>query len=256
MLINYDPINIIAISYFRPNDFRACINSLLYNTTLPYKLTIIDNSYGALNDELQQFESQNINIIKNNTNLGKAGSLKKWYKHITQDNKNRYFVSLDADVIVPKDWLEGLYRSLTETKMVLGALAPVLNEGKTFTEQIDDKCLTMHGGSDGFKAMRKISENVYHSHITAGPMLLMEREFYEQIGGYPGDRIYGNDDCYICRESKRLNRFIGFTALVECVHSRIDETEEYRQWKIENISKAGIRNGYWDRENNSDNTSV
>lgn len=246
MTIDYDPINIITISYFRPNDFKTCIESVISNTTLPYHLTIIDNSFGILEHELKRFEDHGINIIRNNTNLGKAGSFKRWYPQIIENNTNKYFISLDADVIVPQNWLEGLYRSLTEIKMDIGAIAPVLTEGETFEEQVKNKCLTMHGGTNGFATMRKISEHVYYNHITAGPLLLMEKKFYESIGGYPGDRVYGNDDCYICGESKRRNRFIGFTTLVECMHSRTDETDAYKKWKVENINIAGARNGHWD----------
>lgn len=248
-MLLYGPIEIIAVSYFRPNDFSLCIRSILENTLVPYNLTIIDNSSGGIQKQLHEFAKiPNVKIIENHRNIGKGASFKLWYNTITKNSSTKYIVSIDADIIVPKEWLSTLIRSTNEIDKPLGAIAPVLmhTAEDSFESQISNKSLTMHGRNKGFNNMQKVSKHTYYNIYTAGSLFLIDREFYESIGGYPGNCLYGHDDGYICSKSQELHRFVGFTTTVACIHSRTDETKEYRRWKRNNISKVNHHSGYWD----------
>lgn len=243
-----DRTDIIAISYHRPNDFKICIDSILKNTIMPYKLTIIDNSCGGLDSLLNYYETiDHINIIRNKTNLGKGASFKKHYESINKDSK--LFVSLDADIEVPHMWLSKLYKRVITIDR-LGALSPVLtgkHKYKTFEEQLRNNHILMHGGKKGYHEMMKIADGLYHTQHTAGPLLLINGEFFDEIGGYPGDKLFGHDDGFLCKKSIEMNRFIGFTSDVSCIHHQNDNEPEYAKWKRDNLNKDRVHKGHWDR---------
>lgn len=241
-------INIIAVSYHRPNDFELCIQSVIDNTDLPYKLTIIDNSSGGIDTSLNKYRKHaNITIIKNNTNLGKGKSFKKYYKSIC-GNDDVYFVSLDADVIVPPNWLSKLITLIMDINIPFAAIAPVLirDNNDSFDKQIRNGDIYMHGGTDNFSQLKKINKNLYATKSVAGPLLLLSCKFYKLIGGYPGDTLYGHDDGFICNKAIEYGHFVGITDIIECVHSNIDNTEEYQNWKLSNINNISTKFGYWD----------
>jgi GT2 family glycosyltransferase len=228
MFLNYDPIEIIAVAYHRPNDFQLCISSMLSNTSLPYNLTIIDNSCGGLDWCLCNLDSR-VKIIRNLTNIGKGKSFRLWYQSIMSTNNHKYFISLDADVIVPPLWLESLYRAIIKLEQPLAAIAP------TFVNT------QMH--YDGVPLPNE--PTTFYTTKTAGPLLLINRAFYESFGGYPGDCLYGHDDGFLCSKAKQSNKFIGYTTTVKCFHSELDVTEEYRQWKLDNLNDVSCCNGLW-----------
>ena len=71
-------MNIIMVSYCRPNDLDLSIKSILTNTDIPFKLTIIDNSIGKVDHILNKYKQYGyITIIKNEKNIGKAHSFNK-----------------------------------------------------------------------------------------------------------------------------------------------------------------------------------
>lgn len=237
-------INIIAVSYHRPNDFKLCIQSIVENTDLPYKLTIIDNSTGKLDNQLNQF-AKHATIIRNDINIGKGKSFKKYYKSICSDDG--YFISLDADVIVPERWLSKMMSVVMQIEQPFAALAPVLlrDNQDSFDNQVKCSDIYMHGGNDGFHDIRRISDNLYSTKLVAGPLLLLSCQFYNKIGGYPGDVLYGHDDGFICNKAVQMNHFIGITDIISCIHSNIDSDDQYAQWKINNLNNKATKSGRW-----------
>jgi len=253
----YEPIEIIAISYHRPQDFTLCIDSIIQNTHVPYNLTIIDNSCGSINKELNNYQAHNIKIIRNNENIGKGASFKKWYHLIMKNKRSPYIVSLDCDILVPPKWLYKLISAANKTKQ-FGAIAPVLqkNHKDTFQEQLKNKNLTMHGGYDGFKYKKQIQQGIYYNIKTAGSLFLISKKFFESINGYPGDCIFGHDDGYICSQALKLKKFIGFTTDVSCVHLNNNCTIGYNKWKVKNLNNFEIHKGFWDQSENHDSIGL
>lgn len=243
-----DPIEIIGISYHRPRDFRTCIESIIENTDLPYNLTIIDNSVGKIDAELSRLPTH-IKVIRNKENLGKGKSFKLWYKHIVGNTNTQYLVSLDCDIKVPQEWLSKLIRATYKINQELGAIAPVLlsSENDSFEEHLKQKDFKMHGGKEGYLIAQKRCDGIYSNRLTAGSLFLINKQFYDKIGGYPGTSIFGHDDGFICGKAIANNLFIGFTTDVECIHLHQDDTDGYRNWKIKNLNKAEVHNGYWDQ---------
>lgn len=251
-----DSIEIIGVSYHRPRDFSVCIDSVLQHTDLPFNLTIIDNSVGAIDDTIRKLP-EHVRIIRNQENIGKGRSFKKWYHTIMNGKKPKYLVSLDCDIKVPPEWLSNLIRASYKTDMKLGAIAPVSlrSENDSFEEQLRSKNICMHGGPKGFRTKKEIAPGLFYSIDTAGSVFLIDREFYESIGGYPGTSLFGHDDGFICGKANKRQRFIGFTSDVSCVHLKQDDTDGYRNWKRSSVNKVEVRSGHWDRSHDPSSIS-
>lgn len=243
-MLTPEPINIIMVTYHRPNDLHNCINSILLNTKLPFRLSIIDNSMGAIDAELNVYSNHPaITIYKNPQNIGKGASYQKWYSTIMREMRYKYFISMDSDVQAPPSWLMTMISIANEISNI-GILAPVLmsDERDTFQKQLLQNKLTMHVKHE----MQEIQDGVYYNSKTAGPLLLLNRQFYESCGGYPGTRLFGNDDGALCKKAKQIGLFIGFTSKVACIHLSEDNQIGYREWKARNVNKAMDHKGHWD----------
>lgn len=200
-----------------------------------------------MDDEFKKYHT--IRIIKNNTNIGKSKSFKIWYHEITKNNKYKYFVSIDPDIKVKKHWLPDLIEAAETIGDNFAAIAPLLcdDDSDTFNTQIANMSLTMHGGPSGYRHMKEIHNGIYYNRTTAGSAFLISRQFYEKVGGYPGDALFGRDDGYLCRRAIELNKFVGFTTNTSCIHLNKDNTDEYKRWKTDNLNRAEARSGHWDQ---------
>lgn len=254
MLLLTNTIELIMVTYHRPNDFTRCVRSILTNTAEPFHLTIIDNSCGGLDEKFKLFENKHITIHRNSANIGKGASFKRWYNQIMIHNKADYFVSIDSDLEVPPNWLTCLqiaYHRLNVNTSV-GILAPaIINEPtETFEQQLATGQLVMHNIKGDFY---EATPGIFFNRYTAGPLFLIDRQFYEQIGGYVSNQLYGNDDGRLCAAAVKHNRFVGIVSDVHVLHLNNDETDGYREWKRRNVNRADTQVGYWDRQFHQNN---
>lgn len=237
-------MNIIMVSYCRPNDLDLSIKSILTNTDKPFKLTIIDNSIGKVDHILNKYKQYGyITIIKNEKNIGKAHSFHKHIDTILHGDTNDLFVSIDGDVIVPHNWLGTMISQRRAIDVPFGILAPIYmnNIADTADVQLSRNKLTMHNNA----TMTKFKDQIYQNRHTAGPLFLLDRQFYHKVGGYDLCSFYGKDDGLLCKAAHDSGLFVGFTTAVSVIHSRIDEDEGYISWKREAIKKVGHQDGYW-----------
>lgn len=243
MLTPGDPIQLIMVTYFRPNDLTWCLSSILSNTTEPFKLAIIDNSCGKLDHILDSIDDGRITVYKNDQNIGKGKAFMRWYAEIMQKNRSDFFVSIDSDLLVPEGWLTKMLRTAYRIERP-GVLAPVLTqgEGDSFDRQLIHDRFTMHrkGQGSGF-----VGPSLYYNRQTAGPLLLIYRKFFEKVGGYVQTQLYGNDDGELCKAAHKENRFIGIATDVEVLHLENDVTPGYRDWKIRNVNRNADDVGFW-----------
>lgn len=247
---NNDKTPLLMVSYFRPDDLTKSVYSILNNTYCPFKLYIIDNSKGGIDNCLDSFKNHNnIVIIKNSTNIGKARSFAQHYYKIMRKFKIDHFVSIDSDIEVPPYWLINLKIAMHRIKRMrlFGILAPTIqNETK------QKNTISMHKLSE---TTTEIIPSVYYNRHTAGPVFLIDRAFFEDIGGYRGslsrrtrnqNQLYGNDDGKLCDAAMQKDLFMGFTSNVEVLHLEQNVDEGYVKWKHQNIQGNIDDKGYWD----------
>jgi glycosyltransferase involved in cell wall biosynthesis len=249
LLVDSEPTQILMISYFRPNDFRRSVESVLNNTICPFHLSIIDNSHGGLDNELNWAEEDpRITTYRNETNLGKGAAVNKWYKSITRGSSLDHVVSIDSDIVVPPRWLLKLKRALFAARRHerVGIIAPAIKSrpDRTWKHQIATNNLDMHqigGLSETF-----YHPGLYYNRYTAGPLFLIDRFFFEKVELYYDGQLYGTDDGMLCRAAYVRNRFIGIDSNVEVEHINEDGTPGYHDWKRRNVTKAVDQHGHRD----------
>jgi glycosyltransferase involved in cell wall biosynthesis len=249
LLPDSETTQVIMISYFRPNDFRRSVESVLNNTVCPFHLSIIDNSHGGLDKELDEAETDpRVTTYRNEANLGKGAGVNRWYRKITEGSSVDHFVSIDSDILVPPKWLLGLKRALLEVRKVMraGIIAPAIvnRRGRSWTDQVASGRLNMH--QMGHFKETKFYPGLYYNRYTAGPLFLIDRPFFEQAGLYYDKQLYGADDGMLCRAAASAERFIGIDSHVEVKHLDGDSTEGYLDWKRRNIKRDVDQRGHWD----------
>ena len=234
---------IIIVTYHREEAFRKCLLALYNSTNHP--IYIIDNSCGSLDVSLKWAESlsENITIFKNDNNIGKAASIQK---HCNIIKKSRWFISMDPDVIVKNNNINDLISSanyLLEKSYPISLLAPVLNSGNNpFEKQLKNGVLDTHK----LGSMYHLENGLYINEYLAGCLLLINRQFFDEIGGFKQQKIYGEDDSELSRLSLQNNLISVLNTNIECEHYRLDETQEYITWKINNIKEPTIQKGFLD----------
>lgn len=244
MLFVTEPyVQLIMVSYFRPNDLNRCVSSIIKNTSIPFRLSIIDNSINNIDNVLDSFQDNKITIYRTNSNIGKGRAFMQYYDQIMDRYAGDYFISIDSDIIVQPEWLIRLLRAAMRIEN-LGILAPIImkDQNDVIDKQLASK-FTMHKKS---ASSRFIADNIYYNRYTSGPLLLINRNFFESIGGYSQNQLYGNDDGELCKAAYKTKRFVGIATDVAVLHSNIDSTPEYCNWKRQNIHGDVDGNGFWD----------
>ncbi len=240
-----EQIELIMVSYFRPNDFKLCINSILENTNGKYHLSVLDNSHGGLDEILTQLTDSHITIYRNIENLGKGKAIMQWYKTIMRNNHHRQFISIDSDIIVDKGWLDKLQLAALRIKN-FGVIAPtIINDiDDTFDKQLSKKEFIMHKLDKNGKF---IAPAIFQNRYLAGPLLLIDKQLFEKVGGYIQNQLYGNEDGELCKAAFKLKKFVGIATDVKIIHLNNDSTPGYREWKRRNIKGNVDGRGYFDK---------
>lgn len=237
-------VPIIMCSYHRPKDFLCSLNSLLNNTP-NYDIHILDNSCGGLDKELEYARAAKCNVIKLPKNIGKGAAFKRYTFDIIKHTK--YFVSIDADIQVPKltngNWLSTLLK-LARTIENFGALAPMASRHFVYDSPEDQLKghVNMHALDEHTKL---INDGIYYNRATAGFLYLIDSAFFLSSGGYSGHKIYASDDGYLCNNAVALDKFIGFTSKLLVKHLEFDVDEGYVAWKLRNIDPKVDELGYY-----------
>jgi len=247
LFLNGDHINLIMVTYHRPNDLRACLESIINDTIVPYHLHIIDNSVGAIDKVIEDYEQyESITFYKNKSNIGKPKAVNKHYDQIMKNYPLSYFVSIDSDIVVTRGWLLELVRSYQSIShnIKVGLIAPVIKNAKheTWGWQLANK-VRMHNicniGADDFYS------GVFSNRYTAGPVLLINRKLFENLGKFDSSQRYGADDGILCRKCDNHGCFIGINTNTSVIHLNNDSDQEYEDWKTRNIRADIDQTGRW-----------
>lgn len=209
-------IPIICVSYHRPIAFIKCIESILKNTD-DFKLYVIDNSCGGLDHVFNNYNYDDFYLIRTEKNLGKGRAFAQYFPN----TKCKYFVSIDPDVIVCKNWLKDLI-SVANSIDNLGILGP---------QYLDLKYDN--------------SSHITNDRYIPGMLYLIDFNSYNFVKKYPVHHLYGVDDGLLRCAMADNGFFVGRTNKVIVEHFRDDEPVEYKNWKKDHIKNKTI-GGFWD----------
>lgn len=120
------PVDVIIPIYNAYDDLIACVNSVLKNTSYPYRLVLIDDKSTdpRIDSFLNDLESRKINnlvIMRNKRNLGFVGTVNRGMAE-----SDSHVVLLNSDTEVPPGWLERLIQAAAQDPLV-GTVTPFSN---------------------------------------------------------------------------------------------------------------------------------
>lgn len=156
--VKIEPVDIIIASYNNVEYLKLCVNSILLNTTYPYRIIISD---AGSNQETWDYlnTQKGITIIGqqnhrlNYSQTCNAGVLKSYSK---------YFVILNSDVIVSKLWLENLVEKMN-TVPRLAVCGVLSNCDRGWLHGIDGKPfynMKLPSGTELVPGMKKDQINI------------------------------------------------------------------------------------------------
>lgn len=235
-------VPVVITSYHRPTTFIRCVKSVLKATHHP--IYVIDNSEGQLRSELAWAEENGIQVFVNPKNIGKPSSIRKFWNKIPQ---HQWFITMDPDVIIPENGIDALLNKaneLCENGYPIGLSVPAIEQkGRIWQRQLETKNLVMHNWTE----MRRLQENIYLNSTIAGCLMVVNTLLYNHLKGFPGTRLYNDDDGWLCNQSIKsgLMNIIDSRIIIE--HDLTEETPDYREWKDRNSKQQIDPQGLWDQ---------
>jgi GT2 family glycosyltransferase/glycosyltransferase involved in cell wall biosynthesis len=207
------PIDIIIPVYSTEHSYKflsPLFESLLKNTTIPYRLIVIDDHspYKKGVEYLEKTSSRfkNFLLIKNDTNLGFGESVNLATKHV----KN-HFVILNTDTEVPLGWLERLMAPLYANNQV-ATVTPFTNAGTIFSFPIplvDNTLSEKHSLADIDNVFKLLNFDS-HKELFAVPTgvgfcMGINYKVFKKLKGFRADvfkRGYGEENDFCMRAIK------------------------------------------------------
>ena len=106
-------ISIIIVNYNTPDDTKATIQSLseINHSGFDYRIVVVDNGSKELLSFNKIFRKNNpkIDLLRSESNLGFSGGNNLGIQHAIDHYDSDYYLLLNSDTIVDKDFLQALY---------------------------------------------------------------------------------------------------------------------------------------------------
>ena len=115
-------VSIIVVTMNTPGWTRACLNSVLQNTSVPYELIVVNNSR-ALKIRQCLMKFKGIRVIQNPRNLGYSKAANQG----ALAARGEFLCFLNSDTLVPPRWMERLLAAARKPKV--GAVGPISQRG-------------------------------------------------------------------------------------------------------------------------------
>lgn len=203
------PVDILMVTWNRPEITELSIRTLAKNTITPSRLIVVDNkSEDKMRDMLfamtQESFISEIIFLDNNIGLEPARNIG------LSSIKSKYFVCCDNDILPEKpvsneDWLSRLI-NLMDKNPDYGAIAcrtqVMIGTGNIFEEADKNPSI----------------ELVEFSH-PGSSLRMMRTDLTKWLGGWRNEvRGRGQEEMYICGELRKQNYKTGFAKNIKCYH--------------------------------------
>lgn len=244
------PISVFMITYHRPDTIAKALAALA-EADGDFHVFLIDNSAGAIDHILNQYNGDGrFSIYRNDNNIGKGLTYKKWFLELIAQDKNEYFLSLDDDAIMPKDFIDKYKKGYEVATIEFGnkqvmVLSPVLTDSyeHDIDYQISHGFLLYHNIAPDFKSDFIIQKA---SHL-CGAAFLINKELFIKHGFYGTEQIYGGDDTYVCNICTEHDYGVGIISNFIVYHHSSQSDIEYIKWKNLNLTNSELRKGFYDQ---------
>jgi GT2 family glycosyltransferase len=132
-------ISILVLNYNGKKFLKACFDSILKSTYSNFEIALVDNDS---TDDSVTFTEEHYPMVKI-IQTGKNGGYSRAYNIAFKATHGKYYLLLNNDVVVAKDWLEPLVET-AEADDKIGALQPKIRS------LIDDGYFEYAGACGGF----------------------------------------------------------------------------------------------------------
>lgn len=203
-------ICIIILNWNGFENTKACLNSLLKVKGVNYKVIVIDN--GSLNNEYEKLHKlfgKKVDVVKSEQNLGFTGGVNLGLKIANEKYKPNYFLLLNNDTEVDKNFLLELYNSAQADKNI-GIISPIIYD-------IDDRSKVLYsGGKLNWLLARPTHEHINikqkrEAGFVTGCCILISKKLFK-TNGYLDNRFFAYfEDTAYCLLAQRN----GFKCVVE-----------------------------------------
>ncbi len=227
---------------------KSIIFSLLFNDTLHYDLCVVDNhsTDGTLLYlmELKAIYKERISLIALDINEGKGAAANYGiFQNIDKFNSYDYFISIDNDIVVPKNCFN-----------VLIDCSRYIKHWALIAPEYTGKPKYHHDVSTD-KRYKELKLPNGYSYITKrmgirGGIWLMNKEFLKKYHGYSKKRIFGLDDKVMLIDTLKEEYSSGIIPTIEVLHLP-DKNKAYAEWKrniqekIKTDEEYKARESFW-----------
>ncbi len=193
-----EPISIVIVAFNQLELCRACVESVLANTSRSYRLVLVDN--GSTDGVGEYFDTvAEARVIHTGENLGFAGGVNKGLAEA-----KGHIVLLNSDTVVPRGWLQGLETSLLSSDDI-GMVGPLTNScpGSQCISGLELSGLSeINGYAEALSAENK--GKLRETYRLVGFCMMIRDSVFKQLG--PLDDAYTvgyyEDDDYCLRVMK------------------------------------------------------
>ena len=200
---NYkDPLVSIIIPTFNKAEYLyQCLESILVYTDVPYELIVVDDCSQDLILKLLE-KCENIKIVRNAENYGFVESCNRGAKA----SKGVYLVFLNNDVIVTRNWLNPLVKTIKRDNVGAIGVKLVYPDGKL---QEAGAIVWKDGSAWNYGRYDDPNKPEYNFvrevDYCSGAALLVRKDLFEKIGGF--DRRFSPgyyEDTDLCFSIRKL----------------------------------------------------
>ncbi len=175
-------VSIIVLTKNQLTYTKQCVESIFQHTNVPFELIIVDNASidgtrPYINQTAQKYK--NVKVLLNEENKGFGGANNQGIAC----SSGKYILLLNNDVIVTKDWIQGLVKGMNAHSQC-GILGPVSNYVQP-PQLINDPVYQL----ENLDSYSRNHQQTYKDQLTEverviGFCMLIKREVINKIGGF------------------------------------------------------------------------
>lgn len=205
-MTNQNLVSIIIPCFNALKYTKQCIKSVLKHSTYNYELILINN--GSSDGTKQYFKKlklkqkdslEKITVIQLQKNIGVAGALNLGISK----SVGKYICYLNNDVIVTKQWLEGLVRACKENtkNAIVGTLFNAF-ENKQFIKEVEKDKKEIDRVAETIYLLNK--DKVKKAKTIHGLCMLIKKSIFSKVGFF-NEKFYPcfGEDIEFCKRVKK-----------------------------------------------------
>lgn len=189
---------------------ESCLKAVKNQTYKPLEIIVSDAC--STDDTVRIAKKYAGKVVIKKTNIPEGKNLGAKYA------KGNILVFLDADTILPKNWINRVVRNLTSHDFTTGILKPQENNLKArFTCSFWSKFLPT------------IATLFYHPAFPGGATFCVKKEVFKKINGFDNEMVFLEDVDFVKRISK-VGKIKWDKKLISYTSMRKFEKEGYVKW--------------------------